>query len=68
MTLGKKDFIWVVVDTLTKSDNFIPVRIDYNVVEIAKIFVKKKIVRLHGVCHHIMLDDGTQFTSIFLRK
>lgn len=41
MTLGKKDFIWVLVDTLTKSDNFIPVRIDYNVVEIAKIFVKK---------------------------
>ena len=29
-TLGKFDFIWVVVYRLTKLTNFIPVWIDYN--------------------------------------
>lgn len=29
-TSGRFDFIWVVVDRLTKSANFILVQIDYN--------------------------------------
>ncbi len=29
LTPGKKDAIWVVVDRLTKSAHFVPVRIDY---------------------------------------
>ncbi|KAH0670765.1 hypothetical protein KY290_026159 [Solanum tuberosum] len=47
-TLGKFDSIWVVVDRLSKSAHFIPVRIDYNAEQLAKMYVKE-IVRLHGV-------------------
>ena len=46
-TLGKFDSIWVVVDRLTKSAHFIPVRIDYNAEQLAKVYVKE-IVWLHG--------------------
>ena len=47
-TLEIFDFIWVVVDRLTKSVHFIPVRVDYNLEQLAKIYVKE-IVRLLGV-------------------
>ena len=29
-TMGKYDFIWVIVDRLTKSTHFIPVKVTYN--------------------------------------
>ncbi|WMV32246.1 hypothetical protein MTR67_025631 [Solanum verrucosum] len=40
-TLVKFDFIWVVVDRLSKSAHFITVRIDYNVHQLAKVYVKE---------------------------
>ncbi|KAH0652758.1 hypothetical protein KY289_030436 [Solanum tuberosum] len=66
-SLGKFDSIWVVVDRLTKSTHFIPVKIDYNAEQLAKIYVKV-IVRLHGVPLSIISDRGTQFTSKSWRK
>ncbi|WMV18765.1 hypothetical protein MTR67_012150 [Solanum verrucosum] len=63
-TLGKFDSIWVVVDRVTKSAHFIPIRIDYNAEQLAKVYVKE-IVRLHGVPLSIILHRGTQFTSKF---
>ncbi|WMV08229.1 hypothetical protein MTR67_001614 [Solanum verrucosum] len=36
-TLGNFGSIWVVVDRLTTSTNFIPVRIDYNAQQLAKV-------------------------------
>ncbi|KAH0654669.1 hypothetical protein KY289_032347 [Solanum tuberosum] len=65
--LGKFDSIWVVVDRLTKSAHFIPVRIDYNTEQLAKVYVKK-IVRLHGVALSIISNRGNQFTSKFWSK
>ncbi|WMV49563.1 hypothetical protein MTR67_042948 [Solanum verrucosum] len=62
-TLGKFDSIWVVVDRLTNSADFILVRTDYNVEQLAK-----EIVRLHGVPLSIISDRGTQFTFKFWRK
>ena len=59
-TLGKFDFIWVVVYRLTKLTNFIPVWIDYNAQQLAKVYVKE-IMRLHEVPVSIFLDRGTQF-------
>ncbi|KAA3487682.1 DNA/RNA polymerases superfamily protein [Gossypium australe] len=47
LTLKKKDVIWVVVDRLTKSTHFIPVRTDYSLDRLAKLYISV-IVRLHG--------------------
>ena len=46
-TLGKFDSIWVIVDRLTKSAHFIPVKVTYNVEKLAKLF-SSEIVRLRG--------------------
>ncbi|WMV50511.1 hypothetical protein MTR67_043896 [Solanum verrucosum] len=56
--LGEVDSIWVVVDRLTKSAHFIPVRVDYNAQQLSKVYVKE-IVRLHGVPLSLISDhDG----------
>ena len=62
--MGKYDSIWVIVDRLTKSAHFIPVKVNYNAEKLAKIYVSE-IVRLHGVPLSIISDRGTQFTSMF---
>ncbi|KAI3751855.1 hypothetical protein L2E82_22946 [Cichorium intybus] len=46
--LGGYDTIWVVVDHLTKSTIFIPIREDYEVEKLAKIYIKEVVSR-HGV-------------------
>ena len=65
-TLGKFDSIWVIVDRLTKSTYFIPVKVTYNAEKLAKLYISE-IVRLHGVPLSIISDRGTQFTSTFWR-
>ena len=47
-TSKNPDVIWVVVDRLTKSAHFIPIRMNYSLDKLAKIYVNE-IVRLHGV-------------------
>ena len=64
--MGKYDSIWVIVDRLTKSAHFTPVKVTYNAEKLAKIYISE-IVRLHGVPLSIISDRGTQFTSKFLR-
>ena len=63
-TMGKYDSIWVIVDRLTKSAHFIPVKVTYNAEKLAKLYISE-IVRLHGVPLSIISDRGTQFTSMF---
>ena len=65
-TMGKYDSIWVIVDRLTKSAHFIPVKVTYNAEKLAKIYILE-IVRLHGVSLSIILDRGTKFNSMFWR-
>ena len=65
-TLGKFDSIWVIVDRLTKSAHFIPVKVNYNEEKLARLYISE-IVRLHGVPLSIISDRGTQFTSKFWR-
>ena len=38
-TMGKYDSIWVIVDRLTKSAHFIPVKVTYNVEKLAKLYI-----------------------------
>ena len=43
------DSIWVIVDRLTKSAHFIPIRMDCPMERLAELYVEK-IVSLHGIC------------------
>ena len=63
-TMSKYESIWVIVDRLTKSAHFIPVKVTYNAEKLAEIYISE-IVRLHGVPLSIISDCGTQFTSMF---
>jgi hypothetical protein len=57
----RHDSIFVVVDTLRKSDDFIPMRTIYQPPDIARIF-NSEIVRLHGVPKRIISDRVSMFT------
>ncbi|XP_069147079.1 uncharacterized protein [Solanum lycopersicum] len=54
-TMGKYDSIWVIVDRLTKSAHFIPVKVTYNAEKLAKLYISE-VVRLHGVPLSIISD------------
>ena len=64
LTAMRHDSIFVVVDTLTKSAHFIPVRTTYQAPDIARVFISE-IVRLHGVPKKIISDRGSVFTGRF---
>src|ERR1044072_519749 len=64
-TLRKHDSIWVIVDRLTKSAHFIPVKTTYTVQKYSEAYVAE-IVRLHGVPSSIISDRDPKFTSHFL--
>ena len=48
LTQRKHDSVWIIVDRLTKSAHFLPVRLDYSRDRLAELYVNK-IVRLHGI-------------------
>jgi hypothetical protein len=64
LTTRRHDSIFVVVDTLTKSAHFIPMRTMYQAPDIARVFISE-IVRLHGVPKRIISDRGSVFTRRF---
>ena len=45
-TFMKNDAVWVIVDRLTKSAHFLPIRMDFSVSRLSEIF-QREIVRLH---------------------
>ena len=59
--------IWVIVERLTKSAHFRPVKATYPVTKLAKLYVKH-IVCLHRVHVTIVSDRGFVFTSRFWQK
>ena len=58
------DAIWVIVDRLTKSAHFLPIRATYPLEKLAQLYVQE-IVRLHGVPSTIILDRDPRFISRF---
>ena len=66
-TLKSYDSIWVVVDRLTKSARFIPVKSTYATKDYARIFIDEIVCR-HGISLSIISDRGAQFTSRFWRS
>ncbi|XP_052874537.1 uncharacterized protein LOC128280430 [Gossypium arboreum] len=67
LTPFKKESVWVIVDQLTKTADFILVRTDYSLQKLAKLYVFE-IVRLHGVPVSIISDRDPRFTSQFWKK
>nr|GFC61452.1 retrotransposon protein, putative, Ty3-gypsy subclass [Tanacetum cinerariifolium] len=63
-TQRRHDAIWVVVDRLTKSAHFLPIRKDYSVSRLAETF-QQEIVRLHGTPSAIVSDRDLRFASRF---
>ncbi|KAJ4958242.1 hypothetical protein NE237_025353 [Protea cynaroides] len=58
------DTVWVIVDRLSKTARFIPIRPQYTLERLAKLYVDN-IVRLHGVPESIVSDRDPRFTSKF---
>ena len=67
LTGRKHDSVWVLVDRLTKSAHFLPVRTDYSLDKLADLYIKE-IVRLHGIPISIISDRDPRFTSRFWGK
>ena len=63
-TQTRFDSIWVIVDRLTKSAHFLPVKANYPVDRYAKVYIQE-IVRLHGAPLSIVSDRDPKFTSRF---
>ena len=58
------DAIWVIVDRLTKSAHFLPMKNSDSVEKYVELYVKE-IIRLHGMTVSIVSDRDLQFTSQF---
>ena len=67
LTQRKHDVIWVIVDRLTKSAHFLPVRLDYSMDRLVELYVSE-IVRLHGIPLSIVFDRDPLFTSRFWKE
>ena len=66
-TLHGYNAIWVIVDRLTKSAHFFPVKANYSIEKYAELYITK-IVCLHGVPKSIVSDRGPQFTARFWKS
>ena len=63
-TLGGNNTIWVIVDRLTKSAHFLPMKFNFSMDRLASLYVRE-IVRIHGVPVFIVSDRDPRFTSRF---
>ncbi|GKC11607.1 putative reverse transcriptase domain-containing protein [Tanacetum coccineum] len=63
-TSSGHDTIWVIVDRLTKSANFLPMREDYKMERLARLYLNEIVAR-HGVPISIISDCDSHFTSRF---
>ena len=63
----RHDDIWVVVDQLTKSAHFLPIREKFSPQKLAELFMNN-IVSLHGVPVSIISDRDPRFTSRFWKR
>nr|GEY39045.1 putative reverse transcriptase domain-containing protein [Tanacetum cinerariifolium] len=66
-TRSGHDSIWVIVDRLTKSAHFLPVREDYKTEKLARLYINEIIAR-HDVHMSIISDRDSYFTSRFWKS
>ncbi|GJR72638.1 putative reverse transcriptase domain-containing protein [Tanacetum coccineum] len=63
-TSSGHDIIWVIVDRLTKSAHFLPMREDYKIGRLARLYLNEIVAR-HGMPISIISDRDSRFTSRF---
>ncbi|GKC01035.1 putative reverse transcriptase domain-containing protein [Tanacetum coccineum] len=63
-TANGYDTIWVIVDRLTKSAHFLPMRENDPMEKLLKLYMKEVVTR-HGVHVSIISDRDGRFTSLF---
>ena len=63
-TTGGLDTIWVIVDRLTKSAYFLPIKETYKMEKLTRTYIRK-IIQLHGVPISIISNRDSMFTSRF---
>ncbi|KAI3729491.1 hypothetical protein L6452_18151 [Arctium lappa] len=61
------DAIWVIIDGLTKSVHFLPIKETYNMERLAKLYIDEIVVH-HGVPLSIVSDHHSRFTSTFWKS
>ena len=61
-TIRQHDAIWVIVDRLTKSAHFLPIKVTDSIDALSKHHVRK-IMRLHGVLISSVSYHDTRFVS-----
>nr|GEZ39669.1 putative reverse transcriptase domain-containing protein [Tanacetum cinerariifolium] len=66
-TLSGHDSIWVIVDRLTKSAHFLPVKTTDSTEKFTQLYLKEVVCR-HGVPISIISDRDSKFTSRFWRS
>ena len=63
-TFSKYDAIWVIMDRLTNSAQFLPGKLDLLLSKLCKLYVKE-VVKLHGVPSSIVSNRDLRCTSRF---
>ncbi|GKE29569.1 reverse transcriptase domain-containing protein [Tanacetum coccineum] len=63
-TKNGHDAIWVIVDRLTNSSHFLPIREDFKMGRLARLYLNE-IVTMHGVPISIISNRDSRFTSRF---
>nr|GEV96235.1 putative reverse transcriptase domain-containing protein [Tanacetum cinerariifolium] len=61
------DTIWVIIDRLTKSAHFLPMKKTYSMEKLTRLYLKEVVCR-HGVPVSIISDRDSHFTSRFWRS
>ncbi|GKD60657.1 putative reverse transcriptase domain-containing protein [Tanacetum coccineum] len=61
------DNIWVIVDRLTKSAHFLPIRENDPLDKLARLYLNRIVVR-HGIPNSIICDHDGRFTSNFWKS
>ena len=61
------DAIWVIVDRLTRSAHFLPIKKTYSTDRLARLYINRNICLL-GVSVSIVSDRGATFTSVFWQE
>ncbi|KAH0705892.1 hypothetical protein KY285_010419 [Solanum tuberosum] len=61
------DSIWVIVDRMTKTSHFFPVKTTHLAEDYAMLYLQE-VVRIHGVLVSIISDRGAQFTAQFWKS